>query len=72
MKMTYLSETITLDKATLDFVVNTLRKEWYTLNDIDDVARLQNESDRDIGLRVGRKTQLNKTIGDIARLRDSL
>lgn len=72
MKMTYLSETVALDKATLTFIVNTLRKEWYTLNDLDDVARLQNESDRDIGLRVGRKTQLNKTIGDIATLRDAL
>lgn len=72
MKMTYLSETVALDKATLDFIVNTLRKEWFTLNDLDDVARLNNESPRDIGLRVGRKSQLNKTLGDIARLRDAL
>lgn len=70
--MTYLSETIALDKPTLDFIVNTLRKEWYALNDLDDVARSQNESARDVGLRVGRKSQLNKTIRDIATLRDAL
>ena len=61
-----------LDKPTLDLIVNMLRKEWYTLNDLDAVARLQNESARDVGLRVGRKSQLTKTISDIAVLRDSL
>ena len=61
-----------LDKPTLDLIVNMLRKEWYTLNDLDAVARLQNESARDVGLRVGRKSQLTKTISDIAGLRDSL
>ena len=60
-----------LDKPTLDLIVNMLRKEWYTLN-AQDAARLQNESARDVGLRVGRKSQLTKTIGDIAGLRDSL
>ena len=60
-----------LDKPTLDLVVNMLRKEWYTLN-AQDAARLQNESARDVGLRVGRKSQLTKTISDIAGLRDSL
>lgn len=61
-----------LDKPTLDLIVNMLRKEWYTLNAQDSVARLQNESARDVGLRVGRKSQLTKTIGDIAGLRDNL
>lgn len=61
-----------LDKPTLDLIINMLRKEWYTLNDLDAVARLQNESARDVGLRVGRKSQLTKTISDIAGLRDSL
>ena len=61
-----------LDKPTLDLIVNMLRKEWYTLNDLDAAARLQNESARDVGLRVGRKSQLTKTISDIAGLRDSL
>ena len=56
-----------LDKPTLDLIVNMLRKEWYTLNTQDAVARLQNESARDVGLRVGRKSQLTKT-----GLRDSL
>ena len=61
-----------LDKPTLDLIVNMLRKEWYTLNAQDAAARLQNESARDVGLRVGRKSQLTKTISDIAGLRDSL
>lgn len=61
-----------LDKPTLDLIVNMLRKEWYTLNDLDAVARLQNESARDVGLRVGRKSQLTKTISDIAGLRNNL
>ena len=61
-----------LDKPTLDLIVNMLRKEWYTLNDQDAAARLQNESARDVGLRVGRKSQLTKTISDIAGLRDNL
>ena len=61
-----------LDKPTLDLIVNMLRKEWYTLNAQDAVARLQNESARDVGLRVGRKSQLTKTISDIAGLRDNL
>ena len=60
-----------LDKPTLDLIVNMLRKEWYTLNNLD-AARLQNESARDVGLRVGRKSQLTKTISDIAGLRDIL
>lgn len=72
MKTTYLSESVALDKPTLEFIVNTLRKEWYVLNDLDDVARATNESPRDIGFRVGCKSQLNKTLGDIARLRDTL
>ena len=59
------------DKPTLDLIVNMLRKEWYTLNNLD-AARLQNESARDVGLRVGRKSQLTKTISDIAGLRDIL
>ena len=69
IQMTFPSK---LDKPTLDLIVNMLRREWYTLNDLDAAARLQNESARDVGLRVGRKSQLTKTISDIDGLRDNL
>lgn len=58
-----------LDKKTLEFIRDMLRKEWYALNDAD---RPQDETPRDIGLRVGRKTQLNKNIHEIAELIKSL
>lgn len=58
-----------LDKKTLEFIRDMLRKEWYALNDAD---KPQDESPRDIGLRVGRKTQLNKNIHEIAELIKSL
>lgn len=64
--MTYLSN---LDKKTLEFIRDMLRKEWYALNDAD---KPQDETPRDIGLRVGRKTQLNKNIHEIAELIKSL
>lgn len=64
--MTYPSN---LDKKTLEFILDILRKEWYALNDAD---KPQDEAPRDIGLRVGRKTQLNKNIHEIAELIKSL
>lgn len=60
---------IDLDKKTLEFIRDMLRKEWYALNDAD---KPQDETPRDIGLRVGRKTQLNKNIHEIAELIKSL
>lgn len=54
-----------LDKKTLEFIRDMLRNEWFALNDAD---KPQDETPRDIGLRVGRKTQLNKNIHEIAEL----
>lgn len=58
-----------LDKKTLEFIRDMLRNEWFALNDAD---KPQDETPRDIGLRVGRKTQLNKNLHEIAELAKSL
>lgn len=36
-------------------VLNILRQEWYDINNVEPV---ENESPRDVGFRVGRKTEL--------------
>lgn len=60
--MTYPSN---LDKKTLEFVRDMLRNEWFALNNAD---KPNDETPRDIGFRVGRKTQLNKNFHEIAEL----
>lgn len=64
--MTYPTD---LDKKTLEFVRDMLRNEWYVVND---TIPPDNETPRDIGLRVGRKTQLNKNIYEISVIIKSL
>ena len=67
--MTSLSETCTLDRTTLEFVIKCLREDWYALNDIEHTS--ESESPRDLGIRLGRKMQLIKTINALVKIRDA-
>ena len=40
-----------------------LKQEWYDLNNM---AALVNETPRDIGIRLGKKCQIIKTINDLS------
>lgn len=67
--MTYLSETSTLDRTTLEFVIKCLKNDWYVLNDIEHIP--ESESPRDLGIRLGRKMQLIQTINELVKIRDA-
>lgn len=51
-----------LDVDTVEYIINMLKQEWYTLNNL---TTSLDETPRDIGLRVGKKCQLIKTINDL-------
>lgn len=62
--MTYRSKPLDVD--TIDYIIKMLKQEWYDLNNM---AVPVDETPRDIGLRVGKKCQLIKTINDLENQR---
>lgn len=59
--MTYHSKSLDID--TVEYIINMLKQEWYDLNNM---ATLVDETPRDIGIRLGKKCQIIKTINDLS------
>lgn len=57
-----------LDVDTLNYVIDLLKRNWYDLNNLETPA---NEDLRNLGIRVGRKTQLINNINDLVDIRNA-